>query len=94
MDFQRVIPSHDLPETYVSIPDRDFSGFPAWKPSTRLTYDTFQSLIGILVDFQVGLKFRLESLVLLAVSIPDRDFSGFPVIGADWRTVCGICFNP
>ncbi len=37
--------------------------------------EEFQSLIGILVDFQLG---RVGAKKLVDVSIPDRDFSGFP----------------
>ncbi|HEY9740801.1 MAG TPA: hypothetical protein V6C90_09960, partial [Coleofasciculaceae cyanobacterium] len=62
------------------IPDRDFSGFPENFRRLRSTemISMFQSLIGILVDFQT---IALEAIAEYLVSIPDRDFSGFPVGG-------------
>ncbi len=49
----------------VSIPDRDFSGFPVKPSQTRLKIRArlFQSLIGILVDFQLsslGYEIKIE----------------------------------
>ncbi len=79
MDFQRVqliLPWGTVRS--VSIPDRDFSGFPVmgWEPNSTAV-GLFQSLIGILVDFQVS-KSRHYMNEAAFVSIPNRDFSGFP----------------
>jgi hypothetical protein len=37
----------------------------------------FQSLIGILVGFDITSSLRLEVIAVFGVSIPDRDFSWF-----------------
>ena len=60
----------------VSIPERDFSRFPVFPSMALDTLLKFQSLKGILVDFQMAGK--LSKFTYISVSIPERDFSRFP----------------
>ncbi len=45
--------NYSLSRLWVSIPDRDFSGFQHGIPKPPKGWDEFQSLIGILVDFSL-----------------------------------------
>ncbi len=93
MDFQLTdhleVPHYE----FVSIPDRDFSGFPVWQCLLAELGFQFVSIPDRdFSGFPVCLLFgRGESL---PVSIPDRDFSGFPERNSiqSWDT--NSRFNP
>ena len=69
VDFQMLTAIEEGRIDVVSIPDRDFSGFPDIARLDMANTKEFQSLIGILVDFQLSVFTSLDAVLVLFQSL-------------------------